>query len=135
MRYTSCCQNPVSQVHIPAGPVLCHMPAGNRKNRQPAHQKAGYQEADMVLIRSTLPPCRNARLSFALRSRCLTEEPRPWRTPLLLHCPRSLRSWSRPLPATGAQSLPTGAASKNDYIARSILPTRIVPDRKARTRT
>ena len=43
-------------------------------------------------------------------------------------------NWSRPLPATGARSLPTGAALKNDCIARSILPTHIVPGRKVQTR-
>ena len=43
----------------------------------------------------------------------------------------SLRSWSRPLPATGVRSSPTGAVWKNGCIARSTLPTRIAPGRKA----
>ena len=39
--------------------------------------------------------------------------------------------WSRPLPATGVRSLPTGFRLKNDSIVKSILPTRIAPGRKA----
>ena len=42
--------------------------------------------------------------------------------------------WSRRSPATGARNLPTGAESKNGCTARSILPTPIVPGRKAQTR-
>ena len=40
-------------------------------------------------------------------------------------------NWSRPLPATGVRSSPTGAVWKNGCIARSTLPTRIAPGRKA----
>ena len=40
-------------------------------------------------------------------------------------------NWSRPLPATGVRSLPTGFRLKNDSIVKSILPTRIAPGRKA----
>ena len=39
--------------------------------------------------------------------------------------------WSRPLPATGVRSSPTGAVWKNGCIVKSILPTRIAPGRKA----
>ncbi len=45
-----------------------------------------------------------------------------------------LRSWSRPLPATGAQSLPTGAVLRNDCIAKSILLTPTAPGRRAPTK-
>ena len=44
-------------------------------------------------------------------------------------------SWSRPLPVTGGRSLPTGAELRSGSIVTSILPTPIVPGRKAQTKT
>ena len=47
----------------------------------------------------------------------------------------SPHSWSRPLPVTGGRSLPTGAELRSGSIVTSILPTPIVPGRKAQTKT
>ena len=72
-------------------------------------KKAGTMENAIVSALSAFPPYR----------RCL---PSP-------------HSWSRPLPVTGGRSLPTGAELRSGSIVTSILPTPIVPGRKAQTKT
>ena len=104
-----------------------------------SREEAGHWEADTVVrgqgkSKACFATLAERKTRFYIAMKMWTDGRRPWRTPLSLHCPLSLRNWSRPLPATGARSLPTGAALKNDCIARSILPTHIVPGRKVQTR-
>ena len=103
-----------------------------------SRKEAGHWEADTVVSgqgkRPASPPWRNARHAFILPLKFLTEGQRPWRTRSSLCFPPSLHSWSRRSLVTGARNLPTGAELRNGCTAMSILPTPIVPGRKAQTR-
>ena len=104
-----------------------------------SRQEAGHWEADTVVSgqgksKACFATLAERKTRFYIAVKMPDRRAEPWKTPLSLRCRHSLHSWSKPLPATGAQSLPTGAVLSNGCIAKSILPTRIVPGRKAQTR-
>ena len=101
--------------------------------------EAGHWEADTVVSgqgksKACFATLAERKTRFYIAVKMPDRRAETMENVLSLRCPFSLRSWSRPLPATGAQNSPTGAVLKNDCIARSILPTRIVLGRKAQTR-
>ena len=104
-----------------------------------SRKEAGHWEADTVVSgqgksKACFATLAERKTRFSLRLKFLTEGQRPWRTRSSLCFPPSLHSWSRRSLVTGARNLPTGAELRNGCTAMSILPTPIVPGRKAQTR-